>query len=381
MTLEHVHQREQISAAKTNLQIEQINRLIRPGAGMHAEYGTAGVGNVESTKTRHGLFELTEQVWLPTDAGAAAHIPPGLESIPDVPWTNNAREVWVDTRANTYDLTDLGPDTTIFFPTAIGADAELAALFEIGDRLIAWYMEQRARWETMICGPCETSSTSSSSSEGGPQSSSSGECEYTGVIRIGDGILFRVGDYVYERSYLLTVVDGKICSHEYDYTSEVYICCEGESSSSSGDTLDCICCDGPRPDTLWLYFDGTISNNNCAQCANWMYKWWECVYSQEDPDTCIWECVDPTEPCNGHVNIEINCPCDSSGCQAIIEIHVFENGVQVAQWQQYVDTDDGKIDCTYFGGFGAMQPSVGHPDECDWTGVRPLVNIAPVWPI
>lgn len=205
-------------------------------------------------------------------------------------------------------------------------------------------------------------------------------CDFTGEVRVGDGILFRIGDYVYERSYILTFERGELCSKEYGYTSSVYICCP-EDTGTGTEIIDCTCCAGPRPDYLYVYFTGTIDNSGCNDCNDWMGVWWRLDFVTDDPDTCYWVCQDLNQPCNGIISLEINCP-EEGTAVPVWELHIYENGEPVVEWHMTPDlNDEGEVNCEDFDSFGSSEPFIGHPDECDWIGVRPNLNIEPVWPI
>lgn len=83
-----------------------------------------------------------------------------------------------------------------------------------------------------------SASSSSASSESGSSSQSDGSsspCNFTGVLTVGDGNLFRSGNSVCEGRIAITIRDGRICSTADAGSSCVYICCDDSSSSSQSD--------------------------------------------------------------------------------------------------------------------------------------------------
>jgi hypothetical protein len=97
-----------------------------------------------------GLFELTGEMVYPTAEDESW--PPGLSGPPDVPYTEEAKQVWVNHADNQYGGTGNSPGTTLYHPACFRDDAGLPLgipTFSAGQRCYAWYNVQGGRWEIM----------------------------------------------------------------------------------------------------------------------------------------------------------------------------------------------------------------------------------------
>lgn len=148
MTLKRIQPGDPISAEEQNKLIDQVNADALPGTAGLAQYGTAGVTFHAPPETLIGLFELTEKVWYPSDENPP--VPPGLSSVPDVPYTLKARRIWVNHPSNQYNQKDVSPDTVLYQPTCL-RDADDTAWstpsYGVGSRVYAAYNRQSGRWE------------------------------------------------------------------------------------------------------------------------------------------------------------------------------------------------------------------------------------------
>jgi hypothetical protein len=255
MTLERITPGERVtfSASEENTIRDFINALANIGAVGGASRGSEGIAFLQRFIAPHAIFELTTTynggtgyvVWDPDDGSAPT--PPGLASVPDVPYSLDARRVWLNHGTNTYGQAALSPPNTIYFPLAEEPDD--VGGYDHGDRCPAWYDEQSGRWWSLNKrgslsssssgeeGPSSSGESSSSGEESSSgeveSSSSSGECDgYTGTIQFGDGELVRVGDYIQEGVFELRFENGILCEKTDLDDASVYLCCNGESSSS-----------------------------------------------------------------------------------------------------------------------------------------------------
>lgn len=98
-------------------------------------------------QTRLGLFELTQAMVYPD---------PDDSTRPDVPYTEEARLVWLNHGNEQYGGTANSPDVTLYYPTALrdgsgiplGTPPLCAAM-----RCYAWYNPQSVRWEILTPPP------------------------------------------------------------------------------------------------------------------------------------------------------------------------------------------------------------------------------------
>ena len=101
-------------------------------------------------ETLIGLFELTGEMVYPTAEDESW--PPGLAGPPDVPYTEDAKQVWVNHGENEYGRTSASPDTTLYHPACFRDDDGAPVgvpTFCAGQRCYAWYNPQSGRWEIM----------------------------------------------------------------------------------------------------------------------------------------------------------------------------------------------------------------------------------------
>ncbi len=114
--------------------LERVNRLV---ADDHFE-----VQDDAAEETLIGLFELTQ----------AMVYPDGDPGDPDVPYTDEARLVWLNHADNEYGGTTHSPDITLYHPTAFRDGSELplgTPTFCASMRCYAWYNHQSGRWEIL----------------------------------------------------------------------------------------------------------------------------------------------------------------------------------------------------------------------------------------
>ncbi len=244
----------EFSAAIENAQRDFINLLMQATGYDNGGFGSTGFSFLSGFAAPHAIFELKWTckggtcyvVWDPEDGSAP--IPPGLTSVPDVPYSLEAKRVWVDHTANTYGQENLSPDTVIYFPLA--RDEDDVGGWSDGDRVPAWYDEQSGRWYS-INNPADLSSSSSgvetsgssssgveeSSSSSGVEesSSSSGVCDtpFSGTFVVGNGLLTRVGNVIEEGRVLLTYENGLLCAAKAVAKGSAFICCDLSSSSGT----------------------------------------------------------------------------------------------------------------------------------------------------
>jgi len=114
---------------------DRIDRLV--------DDSRADLAGDASEKTQIGLFELTQ----------AMVYPDGTDSTePDVPYTEQARLVWLNHTSDQYGGTTHSPNVTLYHPTAmrdgsgvpVGTPTFCAAM-----RCYAWYNSQSGRWEIL----------------------------------------------------------------------------------------------------------------------------------------------------------------------------------------------------------------------------------------
>lgn len=90
-----------------------------------------------------GLYELTQALVYPTGAAPAE---------PDVPYTADARLVWLNQQSNQYGGADQSSGTILYHPAALRGAGGLpigTPTFGPGMRVYAWYNPQSGRWEIM----------------------------------------------------------------------------------------------------------------------------------------------------------------------------------------------------------------------------------------
>ena len=134
-------------AGRLNEMVDQLNRNICPGGSGPLQYGSGGVAFNPPPRTLLGLFQLTEAMVYPdgTDPDEA-----------DVPYVDNARQVWLNHSSDQYGETSDSPNTTLYHPTCLRDAAGLppsTASFGSGDRVWAVWNMQSGRWE--ILDPAE----------------------------------------------------------------------------------------------------------------------------------------------------------------------------------------------------------------------------------
>lgn len=251
------------NAADENAQRDFINLLMQATGYDNGGFGSTGFSFLSGFAAPHAFFKLKLTcndcvcyvVWDPDDE--AAPVPPGLETVPDVPYSFEAKRVWLNHDANTYGQEDLSPDTVLYFPGA--KEPNDVGGYSDGDRAPAWYDEQSSRWWSLNkpgtlnsssssgvdCIPSSSSSgveTSSSSGSSGSSSSgieesssSSGVCDtpFSGTFVVGNGLLTRVGNVIEEGRVLLTYENGLLCAAEAVAKGSAFICCDLSSSSGA----------------------------------------------------------------------------------------------------------------------------------------------------
>ena len=118
----------------------QVQRLARPGAADEAQYGAGGLSFAAPPAALVALFELTEPLQFPGEG----------DDEPDVPYSENARLVWL-LPADTYGGVDHARPQTLYHPTVLrsaGAAVGVAPLC-VGQRCYAWFNRQSGRWEAL----------------------------------------------------------------------------------------------------------------------------------------------------------------------------------------------------------------------------------------
>lgn len=115
--------------------LDRVDRMV--------DDGRADARDDASEETRIGLFELTQ----------AMVYPDGTDSEePDVPYTDEARLVWLNHASDQYGGTTHSPDVTLYHPTALrdGSGVPVGTpAFCAGMRCYAWYNSQSGRWEIL----------------------------------------------------------------------------------------------------------------------------------------------------------------------------------------------------------------------------------------
>ncbi|GAG18599.1 unnamed protein product, partial [marine sediment metagenome] len=123
-------------AGRLNEIVDQLNRNISPGGSGPLQYGSGGVAFNSPPRTLLGLFQLTEAMVYPdgTDPDEA-----------DVPYVDNARQVWLNHSSDQYGETSDSPNTTLYHPACFRDGEGLppsTASFGSGDRVWAvWNMQ------------------------------------------------------------------------------------------------------------------------------------------------------------------------------------------------------------------------------------------------
>ena len=148
MTLHPVQPDDPLSAERQNALIEQVNANTRPGTAGFGQYGTAGVTFDGPPETLIGLFELTQKMWFPSDEDPP--VPPGLASVPDVPYTLQSKRIWMNHSENEYNQRNASPETVLYQPTCLrDTDDSVWSTpnYGIGSRVHAAYNRQSGRWE------------------------------------------------------------------------------------------------------------------------------------------------------------------------------------------------------------------------------------------
>jgi len=95
------------------------------------------------TQTPVGLYQLTQELVYPDGTDPDE---------PDVPYTEQARLIWLSHADDRYGNSDVSPDATLYHPVALRDAAGLpmgTATFCAGMRCYAWYNRQSGRWEIM----------------------------------------------------------------------------------------------------------------------------------------------------------------------------------------------------------------------------------------
>ncbi len=171
MTIPHVRHGDPLSAEQQNALISQVNAHAHPGTPGLSQYGTSGATFHAPPAARLGLFELTQKVWYPSDDDPP--VPPGLSTVPDVPYTLAARCVWVDHPDNEYGETSRSPDVVLYQPTCLRDTDDTVwstPSYGIGSRVYAAYNLPAGRWEIVQRPP------------------------YVARIEVRDGVVYMPGD-------------------------------------------------------------------------------------------------------------------------------------------------------------------------------------------
>ncbi|HUT90173.1 MAG TPA: hypothetical protein VMY37_11795 [Thermoguttaceae bacterium] len=240
------------SADVENAQRDFINMLMKATGYDNGGFGSTGFSFLSGFAAPHAIFEIQWTcnagtcyvVWDPDDA--AAPVPPGLETVPDVPYTLKAKRIWVNHSGNTYGQPSVSPDTVIYFPLAL--DEDDVGGYSHKDRIPAWYDEQSGRWwslnnpatlsssssgvETSSSSGSSSSGVEESSSSGVEESSSSGVCDtpHTGTIQVLTDAT-RIDDNIIFAAFYLDFVDGVLCDTRAAPNIGIDVCCPETSSS------------------------------------------------------------------------------------------------------------------------------------------------------
>ncbi len=144
----HVKEGDRASASHYNSVIDMArgaaNQL--PSSTIAARVGGAGGTTLSgSSKTLVRVFELTEDIQYPN-----AQTPPvGWPTLPDVPYAENCKAVWLDQSANTYGITDSLLET-VYFPTDVDFTPADDPAITAGDRVRAVWDAQAGRWHADV---------------------------------------------------------------------------------------------------------------------------------------------------------------------------------------------------------------------------------------
>ncbi len=242
------------SADVENAQRDFINLLMQAAGYDNGGFGSTGFSFLSGFAAPHAIFELKWTcnggtcyvVWDPDDGSAP--IPPGLDSVPDVPYSLEARRVWLNQAANTYGQANLSRDETLYFPLA--RDEDDVGGYSNGDRVPAWYDEQSGRWWSLnnpaelssSSSGVETSGSSGSSSSGVEESSSSSgveECACNRYVKVQPGWHAATGNGQATRA-----VDVRPC--------------DWDGGNEGGAETDCVVNTLPHSTQDTALFDGTV---------------------------------------------------------------------------------------------------------------------------
>jgi len=130
-------------ARRLNETVDQLNRNMRPAAGSPTQFGSAGMAVGSPNKTLLALFELTEAMEYPDGTVTAE---------PDVPYVDNARQVWLNHVSDQYGETSDSPYTRLYHPSCFRDGSALppsTPSFGSGDRIWAVWNLQSGRWEIL----------------------------------------------------------------------------------------------------------------------------------------------------------------------------------------------------------------------------------------
>lgn len=155
MSVERVKKGDKITADRQNDLIGALNRRITIGTTSRGAYGTSDTSFTPPVHTPLELFELTEKVCTPescstppvdTDDPCYPKPPEWPDDYPDVPWSRNAKRVYLDHDDNTYDVVVGDRVDTIYWPSCTCAEVED---YGDGDRFHCRWNNQAARWEVV----------------------------------------------------------------------------------------------------------------------------------------------------------------------------------------------------------------------------------------
>lgn len=154
-SIDPVQRGQKLLVEEENRLRSQVQRSSEPDMpGITVEASSAGLTASLPDKTLTRLFELTEDQQYPD-----AQTPPdGLPTLPDIPWAENCRAVWLDHSLNTYGIGGSVPET-VYFPTITNFDPSDDPLVVSGDRIEATWDAQAGRWQSVAVTPTTSTAT------------------------------------------------------------------------------------------------------------------------------------------------------------------------------------------------------------------------------
>lgn len=144
----HVKEGDQASASHYNNVIDMARTAanLLPSSTISGLVGGAsGTTLTGSTKTLVRIFELTEDITYPDDQSP----PTGWATLPDVPYAENCKAIWLDPDANAYSI--VGSESQdVYFPTDVDSGPGDDPAITAGDRVRAVWDAQAGRWHADV---------------------------------------------------------------------------------------------------------------------------------------------------------------------------------------------------------------------------------------